>query len=132
MEMIKIVYVKHLLPLQSVLNAAARVSSRRRKYDHIYDVVRDQRHWLPIAERSEYKLCIYIMLSTMQSAYRRYHSTETTVLKIAPDILRAADRGDVTFLCLLNLSAAFNTVVHDILFDRLERHSVYVDWSFNG
>ena len=52
--------------------------------------------------------------------------------EIASDILRAADRGDVTFLCLLDLSAAFDTVDHDILFDRLERHSVYVDWSFNG
>ena len=46
-----LVRVKHLLPLQSVLNAAARVSSRRRKYDHISDIVRDQLHWLPIAER---------------------------------------------------------------------------------
>ena len=51
-----LVRVKHLRPLQSVLNAAARVISRRRKYDHISDVVRDQLHWLPIAERIEYKL----------------------------------------------------------------------------
>ena len=61
------------------------------------------------------------LLPTMQSAYQRYHSTETAVLKIASDILRAADRGDVTFLCLLDLSAAFDTVDHDILVDRLER-----------
>ena len=42
-------------------------------------------------------------------------------MKIASDILRAADRGDVTFLCLLDLSAAFDTVDYDILVDRLER-----------
>ena len=57
----------------------------------------------------------------MQSAYRRYHWTQTAVLKIASDIFRATDRGDVTFLCLLDLSAAFDTVDHDILVDRLER-----------
>ena len=57
----------------------------------------------------------------MQSAYRRYHSTETAVSKILSDILCASDRGDVTFLCLLDLCATFDTVDHDILVDRLER-----------
>ena len=55
-----LVRVKHLLPLQSVLNAAAHVISRWRKYDHISDVVRDQIHWLPIAKRIEHKLCILV------------------------------------------------------------------------
>ena len=42
------------------------------------------------------------------------------MLKIASDILHAVDREDVTLLCLLDLSAAFDTVDHDILVDRLE------------
>ena len=57
----------------------------------------------------------------MQSAYRRHHSTETAVLKIVSDILCAADRGDATCLCLLEMSAAFDTVDHDILVERLEK-----------
>ena len=57
----------------------------------------------------------------MQSAYRPYHSTETAVLKIMSDILYVADRGDVTFLCLLDLSAALDTIEHDILVERLEK-----------
>ena len=61
------------------------------------------------------------LLPKMQSAYRRYNSTETTVLKIVSDILCAADRGDATFLCLLDMSAAFDTVDHDILVERLEK-----------
>ena len=68
----------------------------------------------------------------MPFAYRRYHSTETAVLKIASDILCAADRGDVTFLCLLDLSAAFDVVDHDFLVDRLERAFGLRGLSLNG
>ena len=50
----------HLRPLQSVVNAAARVSVKRRIYDHITDSLRDDLHWLPIHYRCYYKLCIFI------------------------------------------------------------------------
>ena len=59
------------------------------------------------------------LLPTYQSAYRKHHSTETVVLKSVSDARLAADRGDVTLLGLLNLSAAFDTVDHTILIDRL-------------
>ena len=55
----------------------------------------------------------------MQSAYRRGHSTETAVLKLVTDFMKAADRGEVTLLSLLDMSAAFDTVDHDILINRL-------------
>ena len=60
------------------------------------------------------------LLPKMQSVFRRYHSTETAVLKIVSDILCTADRKDATFLCLLDMSAAFDTVDHYILVERLE------------
>ena len=60
------------------------------------------------------------LLPTYHSAYRKNHSTETAVLKIVSDALLAADRGDVTHLGLLDLSAAFDTVEHDILIDHLQ------------
>ena len=50
-----------------------------------------------------------------QSAYRKFHSTETALLKIHNDILASMDAGKVTTLTLLDLSAAFDTIDHAIL-----------------
>ena len=58
--------------------------------------------------------------SPFQSAYRRFHSTETALLRIQNDILCAMDSQKVTALVLLDLSAAFDTIPHDILVHRLE------------
>ena len=55
------------------------------------------------------------LMPTLQSAYRAHHSTETAVLKVMGDLLRMIDKGDVAVLALLDLSAAFDTVDHEIL-----------------
>ena len=55
-----------------------------------------------------------------QSAYRRSHSTETALLKVQNDILEALDKGLVTVLIMLDLSAAFDTIDHQTLLDRFE------------
>ena len=55
-----------------------------------------------------------------QSAYRKFHSTETALLKIHNDILASMDAGKVTALTLLDLSAAFDTIDHTILQRRLD------------
>jgi len=59
------------------------------------------------------------LLPDLQSAYRAHHSTETAVVKVLVDILKALDGGDLTMLTLLDLSAAFDTVDHAILLRRL-------------
>jgi len=61
------------------------------------------------------------MMPPMQSAYRRFHSTETAVTKVYNDLLLGADVGQVSVLCLLDLTAAFDTVDHQLLLHRLER-----------
>ena len=56
--------------------------------------------------------------NNFQSAYKCGNSTETTLLYIQNDILSAQDRGELTALSLLDLSAAFDTIDHDLLLSR--------------
>jgi hypothetical protein len=56
-----------------------------------------------------------------QSAYRRFHSTETAVISVTNDIIRSIDRGEITALVLLDLSSAFDTVDHQTLIDVLQK-----------
>jgi len=56
----------------------------------------------------------------MQSACRPGHSMETALLRIQDDINRGLDSGFGSLLVLLDLSAAFDTIDHTILLERLE------------
>ena len=60
------------------------------------------------------------MVEPLQSAYRSQHSTETALLKVKADILHAMDNQKVTCLIMLDLSVAFDTVLHSPLLYRLK------------
>lgn len=62
------------------------------------------------------------LLPQNQSAYRPFHSTETAVVSVHNDLVRAIDSGHVTCLILLDLSSAFDTVDHQILLSILNHH----------
>ena len=63
------------------------------------------------------------LLTGFQSAYRRFHSTESALLNIQDDLFLNMSEGSTTALTLLDLSAAFDTIDHSILFHRL--HDCY-------
>ena len=55
-----------------------------------------------------------------QSAYRKFQLAETALLKIHNNILASMDAGKVTALTWLDVSAAFDTIDHTILLQRLD------------
>ena len=55
----------------------------------------------------------------LQSAYREYHSTETALLRIHNDLVMSMDKKQCVLMVMLDLSAAFDTVHHKTLLDRL-------------
>ena len=61
-------------------------------------------------------------MPSMQSAYRKHLSTEIALLQVINDVLRTEYCRQELVLLLLDLSAAFDTLDHTILLDRLSRY----------
>ena len=66
-----------------------------------------------------------------QSAYCAYHNTETALLKVKTDVIRALENQEVACLILLDLSAAFDTIDHNTLLRRLETRFAVTDTALN-
>ena len=63
-----------------------------------------------------------LLSNQVQSAYKRFHSTETALLKIRNAIICNMDNGKVTALTQLDLSAAFDTTDQSTLLERMYGH----------
>ncbi|XP_072028205.1 uncharacterized protein [Amphiura filiformis] len=59
------------------------------------------------------------LIEVHQSAYRKGHSVETAVLSVLDGLLNNTDVKKVSLVALLDLSAAFDTLDHSILIERL-------------
>ena len=62
------------------------------------------------------------LLPSYQSAYRANYSCETSLLKLCNDALQRMKSKDITILVIMDLSATFDTVDHDILLTVLHDH----------
>ena len=63
---------------------------------------------------------IHNLLPDYQSGYRENRSCETVLLKLTIDLLWSMERKNVTVMIVLKLSAAFDTVDHEVLLRNLQ------------
>ena len=67
----------------------------------------------------------------LQFAYKTLRSTKTAFIIVHNDILLSVDSGHNVILVLLVMSAAFDTVNHEILLTRLHQHFGISDTALN-
>ena len=72
------------------------------------------------------------LVNPHQSAYCKHYSTETALLYIHHHLINAIGSRKISCLCLLDLSAAFDTIDHNILLTRLSSwfgiHVTALNW----
>jgi len=81
-----------------------------------------------VARRLLKYLTVNSLLPRFRSAYRPHHSVETAVVKVLADILLEIDKGDLACLALLDLSAAFDSVDHGVLLQRILAITIWYRW----
>lgn len=74
-----------------------------------------------VADRVESHTVTNGLHELMQSAYKQHHSVETALTRVQNDILLALDNKQCVLLVLLDLSAAFDTVDHSTMLQRLNK-----------
>lgn len=74
-----------------------------------------------VAARLNEHLTINNLHEPFQSAYRKFHSTETATLRVHNDLQCALGEGKCSLLVMIDLSAAFDTVDHCLMIHRLQQ-----------
>ena len=59
-------------------------------------------------------------LDKLQSAYKKFHSTNTALLNITDDIYQSLDKSQITILILLDYSKAFDCANHRLILAKLK------------
>ena len=79
-----------------------------------------------VSERLAYKqfvefLTTHDKLSTYQSGNRKMHSTETALINVTDNILKAIDEKSASLLVLLDMSKAFDSLNNKLLLEKLRK-----------
>ena len=74
---------------------------------------------------------LFPTIGTIQSAYRKDNSTETALLRIINDILQTFEKHEDIILVLLDLSAAFDTIIKCYWIGYIRDLALEI-WLFNG
>ena len=80
--------------VQSVVNAAARLSADARKYDHVTPLLMDL-HWLRVPERVKFKLCVLMHRCLTGAAPRYLTELAVPVASTARRRLRSVSSADL-------------------------------------
>ena len=73
----------------------------------------------------------YNLLPDFQSAYCNRYSTETSPIKLTNDILCGMENQEITMIVLLDLSAVFDTVNHDLSLSIFKKKFGITDTALN-
>ena len=79
-----------------------------------------------VADQLQTHLDVNNLHAKFQSSYRRGHSTQTALLRKLNDLLAMIDGGHNALLVLLDLCAAFDTISHTLLLNRLHSESLSI------
>ena len=115
--------------LQMLINTAARVVSGRSKFDPITDFVRNELHWLPVAQRVQFKVStlVYKAIHGLASKYLSDMIVKSTVVPRCRNLRSSAHlQTDSCFT-----SAAFHrTCLRGCGSDVVELTSRHMSWCY--
>ena len=64
------------------------------------------------------------LLNESQYAYRKNSSTEQALVNVTQQIYKSIDKGKISLIVLLDLSKAFDSVIHDLLLNKLVKLNI--------
>ena len=74
-----------------------------------------------VLEQLNHYLDVNNLHCSVQSGYRPHHSCETLLVKMSDDIIKKIQEDNIVVLVLLDLSAAFDTIDHAVLLEKLDK-----------